>query len=354
MVRYLFTAFLIFVCSNGYGQNIKKPFLSYIQKINVAENYIVSSSYDSAIINYQAAFIYHKPLAIDIYNAFLVADQIKTNKMAEQFLWQLAEKGVGSTFFQKNSNFNSYRSNLNWKKWLKKADSEKTKISISNQELILRIARISFSAENLYRIWIKSIAGKTRTNETDFERKLDEQNNSLIDSLITIINQFGYPSEDRIGIHIVNDTIISNEPIFSKIILRGYSKPNGVGGGTFDKILKKALDSGYIKPFFFARMHDYKHYQNDSPFGTAFFSGLNGGLYYSDKDEVNQIDENRSEIGLSSLSDYAKLIQYSEQNKGSLFLFDVLLTDQGRLIDSENGRLEFIQTHKIYEPKNFK
>ncbi|WP_120260946.1 hypothetical protein [Sphingobacterium detergens] len=325
----------------------------YLQNVNIAENYIINGSYDSAIVSYQAAFNLHKPLAVDIYNAFLVAKESKDRFAAEQFLWKLAGKGVGRSFFEKNRYINSYRNNSNWKKWLSKADSEKMKIRIANQEVISRIERISYSAENLYRIWVKSLEGKTGTKETDFELRLDEQNNSLIDSLLSIINQFGYPSEERIGVRIVNDTNILSEPVFSKIILRGYSKPNGIGGGTFDEILKNAIDSGFIKPFFFARMHDYKHYQNYTPYGTSFFTGLGGKIYYSDKDDISQIEENRRQIGLSSLLEYAKIVQYTLLNKGSSFIFDALFTIQDRLLDTEKDQLEYIQNHKEYVPANF-
>lgn len=354
MFRYIVVSFLISIANIGYCQNLDVPALAYNQAVSTAEIFVVNGLYDSAVITYQAAFDLHDPIAFDLYNAFIAATETKDTIAAERFTMQLVDKGIGSNFFKKNNNFKRYHSHSNWVQWLQKSDSKKAKIKFLNQELITRLGKISFSANKLYRVWLNSIAEKTISKETDLERQMNEQNNLLIDSLVNVIDQFGYPSEERIGVNIINDTVILSEPIFSRIIQSGYSRPNGIGGGTFDTILKNALDSGFIKPFFYARMHDYKHYKNESPYGTRFFSGLNGKLYYSNWDDINQIETNRRQIGLSPLSQYAKLIEYTKQNQASLFRFCLAFVEQDRLLETEKDKLEFVKNSTVYDSSKIK
>ena len=237
----------------------EKPAPDYYQFTEKAEGYILTRQYAKAKETYAAlAQKYPTLFARDIHNAIRVS--ILSRDMNSAFVWgeKLAAKGVGMPYF-KGKLFDGMRKNPQWKAFGVKYDSL-SKLAISKQD------------ENLKR-QVDALLREDQGNYGLENRKeapvLYETTVHVTDQFIELLKREGFPTEEKIGVFMKNDTTLITSPDYNVIIRHAVQqKPEG---------LKELI--GLLEQRYEAQEYDMKRSSNHRNFPGACFHIYKGSLY---------------------------------------------------------------------------
>ncbi len=347
-MRLLFTTLLLIGSFSCWSLDPFSNVYLYHQYIVHAERLILKGDYADALNEYQSAFEkLDKPFATDLYNALVLSILLKRDSLTESVAMALAEKGVGENFYNRNSLFKQMAASEYWSKLLAKARVARSKFSRSNTKTS-QVKQMSGLSNALYKKWSTSIRNHEQA-ESPLEREMNRQNRMLAGSLIDYMERYGYPSENEIGVDMINDTIISFEPLFSRLILSTYAQPNGLGSTSMTLYLDRALDSGLIKPGFYARMRDYQIYENNKNYGSMVFSEFRDKTCYRTLGEsLEKIEQNRKDIALGTLDDYLKEITYNITLPKGPFLYYTSYVRQDQFVKTKSEVANYLKAHMEY------
>ena len=252
---------------NDPKNQIKKEVPLYYQLTEKAEEYILKRQFAKAKETYMLlANEYPTPFARDIHNAIRCA--VLSRDMKNAIVWseKLAEKGVELPYFNSRI-FNGLRKNLEWKSFRKKYDS------------------ICKSSQGKWNINLKKeINDLLNEDQADYgleNRKepfvLFETTERVTDKLIELLKREGYPSEEKIGAFVKNDTIIIQSPEFSVTIRHAVQqKPKGLN--ELNELLEKSAK---------ALEFDLKRSVTHRNFPGACFHIYKGNLYIDKSCDYN-------------------------------------------------------------------
>lgn len=177
---------------NISSSQINENYLNYYKKINQAELAIVDSAYKNALICYQQAFsLVGLPMSKDLHNASVCATKVKKFNDAFHFFDKLVQKGVKMDYF-KSEIFKPLRKTKEWAQF-EKEYPEKYKQAIAKHNLEF-----------------KSILNQMQGNDQELAKKKNEDQNlrpqfhAVVKKnekeFVKLIEKYGFPSEDLIGI----------------------------------------------------------------------------------------------------------------------------------------------------------
>ena len=151
----------------------------------------------------------------------------------------------------------------------------------------------------------------------DFLRgSIQDEDLKIISELKELISDFGFPTENTIGISIVNDTIIVPSPVH--IIIR-HQYQNG--DYSLTPYLRKMVEEGMLSNREFASWHSIElGNQGRIAYGRTPFTIINNELYLRKESVgfIEQINLNRQDIYLSSFDIFSKKIKY-KRTPGDFF-----------------------------------
>jgi hypothetical protein len=239
-----------------------KPDALYYQLTEKAENYILSRQYAKSKETYLLLSKEYRTIyARDIHNAIRCA--ILSRDMASTEFWgeKLAHKGVGIKYFNAKI-FNVLKKDPTWKSFSKRYDSISTK-SQSGFNHHLRAQLKLLTDEDQADYGLENRAASPVLYETT---------QRVTEKLLTMFEKEGFPSEEKIGVTIINDTIISMTPRENVLIRHAIQqKPKSL------EALNVFLDKSYEK-----FEYDQKRLSNNVMAHNSCFHIYKGNLY-SDK-----------------------------------------------------------------------
>ncbi|CAM3467995.1 Tetratricopeptide repeat protein [Flavobacterium longum] len=237
----------------------EKPAPEYYQFTEKAEGYILMRQYAKAKETYAAlAQKYPTLFARDIHNAIRVF--ILSRDMKSAFTWseKLATKGVGLSYF-KAKLFDGMRKNPQWKTFCVKYDSL-SKLAISKQDEHLKVEVDALVRED------QNDYGLENRKEPQI---LYETTARVTGKLAELLKREGFPTEERIGVFMKNDTTLVTSPDYNVIIRHAVQqKPEG---------LKELI--GLLEKKYEAQEYDMKRSPNHRNFPSACFHIYKGNLY---------------------------------------------------------------------------
>lgn len=323
----------------------KSSSISYAQKIYKAESSIIDSQYHEALSLYKDAFSDKSiPFAVDLYNAAVCATKLGKMETAVNLCGQLAYKGVGSDFLERQPEFLPLKEFQDWQDLCKKADQRKDEIATKSAQLRTTLDNMVTIDQDINHQW------RASGTSGEMRRVMDSVNIVLSKQLINLFTEEGFIGEDKIGVTIDGDKIIESFP-FDVIIIHNYqSRWNGNLGDTlFTAALTKALSDGLITPQYFAFIQDFAGQHHGKNYGSAStFLQYECNLYF-DKflvDSVSAIDQRRAEIGLFNLTDLRKRIVYNFTHPESGFMIIAPCPTIGSFAD-ESSKNIFLKTQEL-------
>lgn len=208
------------------GGSLKK----YYSAINQAELFVIENKYDSAVRQYNQAFINNsKPFAKDLYNALLCNCKIKDHKKAYRYMYQLAQLGYPVDKMQRQKVCDDF--------WLSsyatKAKNLNKTVKPIYDPLYRRIMYDMVYKDQQFRVMPGSY---TLYGDTIY--KIDKKNVNLFRKCI---KKYGFPSEYKIGI----DSSGVIQPIYWVIIIHQSTSDKQVYNFSAD--LRTAISRGDLE-----------------------------------------------------------------------------------------------------------
>lgn len=308
--KIFFGIIFLWIGTTGCKKNIiKHNVIKYYNAINKAELFICAHQLDSALLYYDTAFInIASPFAIDVNNALTCAVIEKNHKIAQQYAKILIHKGCSLSFFTKRFLHKDF---VNSKEF-KELETDYANLNQLYQTKINKdlIAELNF-------MFKRDQAHRGANGDTDKMLKVDDENKVR---LSTIINQYGFPTEDKIGLTITNDTFINDANI--NIIFRHYFQ-NG------NKYLKDTL-LHFVKngDLHASNLGSWLGTRPDYPIGQSVLASFNDTLYqYMYPGIMATIEENRKELLLESREDLVTktIFEYCDNLKDHFYITEIIL-----------------------------
>jgi hypothetical protein len=278
-----------------------------MELINQAELYVIDGDYKTALDIYNSSlntrdFIF----AQDLYNALVCALKIDVPETADRYAMLLANKGVGATFFEKNSNLRKLREHAVWKTLIVEAKKAKTQYAISNKhvnDIVNTLLKAGNKADSIFFASDLSEAKMLRRDVTV---------DSISEVLLQFIIQNGYPSEDLVPVLINQDTIINALPRFAPIIMKRSVRVNPQTDSLFKVLLmNEGVKKGLLKPEIYLEIN--RNSLNDDVLYRRFYKFDGCTVYKSKLVPEKKVDYFRISIAACSLNDLLKKVLYNLQ-----------------------------------------
>jgi hypothetical protein len=289
------------------GQSLKDR--NYYAHINKAELYVIDSNYSKAIVCYDSAFKEKEfPFAKDRYNAAVCAALLKKNEKCYLELKFVIDKGFGVDNLQTKEVFRTFFKTVYGNRL----------ISYSQTTPKIYLPRYRKKLDSLFYTdqFFRKKEGKYAVY-LDTIKKIDQSNVNILNALLL---QFGFPSEELIGVP--DDSFI---PITYRSVI--IHQQNGSLSRVFDytSVLKKALEEGNIETHIAAELISKSSgYDTYGIFGCgltkyvldsinsvagvktnpiANYDSIKWGYVMLPKGYEDEININRSKIGLETIGE---------------------------------------------------
>ncbi|PIF30773.1 hypothetical protein CLU81_1222 [Flavobacterium sp. 9] len=265
-------------------EKAQKQEITYYTYTQKAENYILGRQYAKAKEEYNLLSQNYPTLfARDIHNAVRCAILSRDFKTAFEWSEKLALKGINLPYFNSKI-FNGLRKNPEWKNFSSKYDS------------------ICKKAQSKWNLNLKKeLTDLVNEDQTDYgleNRKspkvLYETTEKVTGKLIDLLKKEGYPSEEKIGAHVIRDTTLISFPDFNILITHALQqKPENLA------ILNELLDKSIT-----AFEYDSKrNINNGKEFGSCFHI-YKGNLYGSKSCGRNDVEIRKISFKFSNPNDF--------------------------------------------------
>ncbi|MBP6235980.1 MAG: hypothetical protein KA270_11930 [Saprospiraceae bacterium] len=286
MSKNLILLIIFFIIFNGFTLYSEQFIANYYSNVNKAELLIIQAKYKEAVKHYKKAEKYRNLFAKDAFNACLASVQINNFGATAHFAENLLKKGVDSSFFKMNFEFENFVKSKDWQ--------------------LLTRKRIQCEIDFNIRNYILNLLEKDqnpRLNNLDIlERvKVDLEIGKIMDSLFL---KYGYLNEELIGIF----------PEKPDEFPRGWSPLDIIliHQVKLDKSKFKSLFEKYVHH---GKMHNTKlamhstNFDNDSfylfrcfNFGMGDFIKIGQDVFTCGDDLEKLINNNRQRIHLPNLA----------------------------------------------------
>lgn len=309
MINRLFILILFLSFASCTSQKDTNLSLHY-QLIDKAENHIMLDDYVSAAKTYEKSFqVNNNMFAIDSYNALLCNLYIEKWEACEIWSSRLIRKGITKDFFKAKiySKFKRTNEWLQLEAKFSKIDNDDYYIYKQILDSLLVEDQKVYCAIPIDELTFEEAKASTLTIEEKFA---------------SIIKKYGFPTEEKVGIQILEDTVIAVMPRFSPLMRHGYQS----GNAQLIAFFAKALKSGEMD-----RRVGLVNLNDDSKF--VIYSGT---LYRRKSlimnDDIQLREKKLKYINKESKKGFFIFAQYSSGNfadkssvKAFLELYDVIV-----------------------------
>jgi hypothetical protein len=281
-------------------EKTQKGNTNYYTYTKNAENYIIARQYVKAKEEYNLLNQnYFSVFARDIHNAARCA--ILSRDLKSAFWWgeKLAFKGIELSYFNSKI-FNVMRKNPEWKNFSIKYDSiyklTKSKWNLKlKKELtdLLNEDQVSYGLEN-----------------RKDQKALYDTTERVTGKLIEILKREGFPSEEKIGSYVKNDTVLVPFPDFN-VLIRHAMQQNPKNLAVLNELLDKSIE---------AFEYDSNRSFNNATEYDSCFHIYKGNLYNSKSCGRNDLEVRRISFKFSNpnrfIMDYGNFVisEYNSKN----------------------------------------
>jgi hypothetical protein len=297
---FFFFAFIIH--TSCFAEKVDSVKNYYFFK-NKGEMCIVDSNYADGLVNYKKAFSYKSPNVLDVYNALVLAYQLKDSVSAESFFNHMAYHGLNKEVFE-TKRLGLFAKEESFYKWLTRSYDSSYRAGANTN--MVQYAKIIDSLSEAD----QSVRKSYKLNEQGVNALVLTDNSNLL-FLKTYIKQNGFPSYDRIG-------------NFEKSIEGNFYSPNSLffilwhtrhTSQLLNKTLLDAVIQGDYNPDEYALLIDLQRensiYYNALPrkFSKA------GKVVFLPVPNLNTVNKKRASIYLDNVENYKRKLLFSENNK---------------------------------------
>jgi hypothetical protein len=245
--------------ANQEKEKLKPKEINYYTYTETAENHIIRRQFAEAkevYLNLNKA--YKILFARDIHNAMRCAILSRDYENAYYWAEKLAKKGVDIKYFHSKI-FNNLTKKKEWQNFSTKYDS---------------ISKESQKSQNInLKLQIEQLLEQDQSNYGLANRKdpkiLYETTEKVTNKLIELLKKEGFPSEEKIGVYIKNDTTLILSPDYN-VIIRHAIQQNPKNLATLIEILDKSHDT---------LEYDKKRNSNHRGFINSCLQIYKGNLY---------------------------------------------------------------------------
>jgi hypothetical protein len=293
-MNYFYLTFLI-VSISSYSLFANNKIEKYYYLVNKAELQIVNMKYDNALNIYNKAFFLKKVNYKDLYNAFLCAYYTNDTFYSIKYNTELAKNGLQKLFFQ-DSMFNYQFYLLIYKNY------DSIYNHFDNYRYKYSQLESAYKTDQLVR------------NIDTFQQytilKADSINLNII---YYFIKKYGISVFQKLGMwNSLNGPLINNDAFF--LVMWHNSFTNHPIQYKLDKLLKKAVEKGFLDPAIYLTLNfgrTNKLMSENECKEDIYFTKI-WGYEKLDKVKINEINLIRNEIYLESIEDYK--IKYDYQS----------------------------------------
>lgn len=240
------------------NEKLKPREINYYTYTEKAENQILRKQYTFAKETYVDLSKKYNMYARDIHNAIRCAILSRDYNNAYYWAEELAKKGVPFIYFNSNA-FKLLKKHKQWDSFSKKYDS------IYNEFQSKRDVEFK---EEIERLLQEDQADYGLANRKE-PKVLFKTTERVTNKLIDLLNKKGYPSEEKIGVYLINDTILNNSPAYNVIIRHAFQQ-----NPTRQNELMNLLDEADVQ-----LEYDKKRSSNHRGFLNSCFHIYKGNLY---------------------------------------------------------------------------
>ena len=273
-----------------------QSYIPYYQLQNDADQRIAKKDWQKAIENLTKAFslvdyVHAKQYA----KAAMCASQLKEYDKAYLYAKKAVLGGYSQEFWEANR-FKNFRKSTYFQEFL---DSlfifEKIHESLVNVEYQKAIDTLHYIDQTIIRNQIP-FRGKFRPNNLVIPKNRYELDSVVFDRLLALIDEYGFPSEQRVGYHGA-----------SKVWVIFHHNVRLKQNHEYIPMLKEAVKKGEFLPREFSQMYDQSRMIiNEKPAYAPIDEDQSA-------ENLNRINNNRAEIGLPTLD------SFKIKNKGKVF-----------------------------------
>lgn len=248
---------------------VKTKEINYYTFTEAAEDFILKKQYIKAKEQYIALDKKYPILfARDIHNAIRCA--IFTRDYENTYYWgeKLAKKGVGIKYFNSNV-FKLLKKQKQWNSFSEKYDS------IYNEFQSKKDIKFKEEIEKLVQ---EDQAEYGLANRKE-PKVLFETSERVTNKLIDLLNEKGYPSEEKIGVYTKNDTILNPFPDYH-VLIRHAIQQKVKKLENLDNLLNKSIKN---------YEYDSKRSTNNVFYNNSCFHIYKGNLYNSKSCGSNEL-----------------------------------------------------------------
>lgn len=338
-MRKSILAIVVFLWAiSGFAQKVDYN-KHYYSVINQAELLLISEQHDKALAQYYAAFKnVPTPFARDIFNAAVCATLTGDYESAFKLLDQLIVKGTDITFIKSMEVFSALVNDSRWEIFVNNYPR--------NRKIYLQTINVPLRKELE---WMAALDQHFRLKDNgmavyqDTIAQIDKNN---IDRFNGIIEKFGFPGEDLIGV----ENPASAPPYHTILNHLCHKASMGMGKGIaeINFPLQEFVKFGKLSPYRFANFIDQ---QGKPVYGNTVFYRLDNSpelrvLVLGEKG-LKKINKNRASVGLESLEDYQKKVLFALKDSRFIFNFNGSIVSLNGM--SAQEKEAFIQQSKVVE-----
>ncbi|MGY0393553.1 hypothetical protein ACW5R3_13480 [Bizionia sp. KMM 8389] len=235
----------------------------YYQVMDKAEQYILKKQYGAARNEYNAFLKNnHYVFARDIHNAVRVAILSRDYKTAIIWSEKLVAKGVGLTYFEAPI-FNRIEKQPEWHDFINGFDDLHSTFLKTQDTVLIRKLNAIVDLDQKY--YVGRRKGEYSHEDAVAITEINDVN------LIQLIDEHGFPTEEKIGVFVKNDYIIDTNPRYRVLLYHSYqtNRPSWMQ-------LKNIIETAYSK-FKYDSFRD--GFNNIIALGGNCFAIYKGNLY---------------------------------------------------------------------------
>lgn len=235
LLNLLFIFLLFFSCTQISNKDLPKEVETYNHYVAQAESFIMEGKYDKAIEYYGKSYDLHNYMfAVDIENVLICCIQLKDWDKSIFWVEQLIKKGVTIVFFD-SKRFELLRKSRKWENFLKSYEEIYSEFQNTRDKNLIDSLAVLKEIDQLQYCQIG-------IEDTKFADVIPVT--IQVDSLFTnLIKNNGFPSEEKTGVNIIKDTILSSYPSFGVLLRHSYQ----ANSNYLDSLSTKAVKNMELK-----------------------------------------------------------------------------------------------------------
>jgi hypothetical protein len=299
MLNRCFLLLLLVCLTQSVEAQIRRSRIeTYYRLVNNAELAITEQKFADALQQYRAAAKHRTPFAYDAHNAVLCAAETGDYDVATDFAEVLLNKGVPAVFFDQ-AKFGKLAASKTWRQYLQRRTRRGRAPKL---DTALRTRLDSLLA----------LDQKFRSNNLLYADSIARVDSIINLELRSIFSRFGYPSEERVGVYMTNDsTFYLTAPIDFLLI---HMMKNG-----HRDMIPRLLEFVHSGDMAAVKLVTLSAYFGGDP---AYIYGCNNNnqvvivqikdeLYTCSEEKEALVNKNRANIYLESVADLKRKIDYN-------------------------------------------